>query len=156
MGKQTYTNYFYFKVIQKNHSALISSSMIVWNRFQYGALEYESAEPFGTYNLHAILVPRSMYTTFEEWFVIGRGTSIWQWTSDNPVQPEKTEFPIDVTEDGMVIDVKEEQPKKAPSPKDVTDGGIIIEGKAVHVRKANSPIDVTEDGMISDVKSVQS
>jgi hypothetical protein len=47
----------------------------------------------------------------------------------NALQPKKVSCIINVTDDGMVIDVKEEQPAKA-----------------------SIPIDVTDDGMVSDVK----
>jgi hypothetical protein len=48
------------------------------------------------------------------------------------LQRLKAPSPIDVTDDGMVMDVKDEQPRKAPSPIDVTDEGMISEVKAEH------------------------
>ena len=44
------------------------------------------------------------------------------------LQPEKQLFPILVTDDGMVTEIKPEPPKQ-PSPKLVTDDGMVIEVK---------------------------
>ena len=41
-------------------------------------------------------------------------------------QLKKAELPIDVTDDGIVITVRERQPEKAELPIDVTEDGIVI------------------------------
>ena len=69
-----------------------------------------------------------------------------------PVQFLKAVLPIDVTELGMLIDVRLEHPKKVLSFIDVTESGMVIEVKLVQFLKAVLPIDVTEFGMLIDVR----
>lgn len=49
------------------------------------------------------------------------------------------------------MEVSEEQYQKAPAPMDLTELGILIEVKE-HQAKASSPIDVTEFGMLIKVR----
>ena len=69
------------------------------------------------------------------------------------VQPSKGLIPIDVTELGMVIEVKPDHPK-AQSPMEVTELGISIELKTAHSSNVDSPMEVTELGMVIEVKLV--
>ena len=52
-------------------------------------------------------------------------------------------MPIDVTEAGIVIDVKPVQPWNALPPIDLTKAGILIDVKPVQPEKTLLPIDVT-------------
>jgi hypothetical protein len=70
----------------------------------------------------------------------------------------KASSPIEVTEFGIMIDVKEEHIAKAVVPIEVTEFGIVIEVKEEHAAKASNPIEVivnvlllyiTEDGMLN-------
>ena len=70
-----------------------------------------------------------------------------------PEQPEKQS--IDVTELGMVTEVKLVQLPKAPCLIDVTELGMVTEVKLEQPLKARLPIDVTELGMVIEVKPVQ-
>ena len=47
-------------------------------------------------------------------------------TSERLLQPEKAQFPISVTDGGMVMLVRLEHSEKAPSPISVTDGGMVM------------------------------
>jgi len=58
----------------------------------------------------------------------------------------KAYFSIDLTDEGMVMDVKDEQPLKAYSPIVVTDDGMVMDFKA-KPRKALFPIVVTDEGI---------
>ena len=58
---------------------------------------------------------------------------------DNP-EPWNAAFPIDVTEAGIVIDVKPEQLENAASPIVVTEAGMIIDDKLLQFWKACVPI----------------
>ena len=44
----------------------------------------------------------------------------------NDEHPEKAEFPIEVTEEGIVICVNDEHPQKEEFPIEVTEEGIVI------------------------------
>ena len=48
-------------------------------------------------------------------------------------QPLKQELPNDVTDEGMVIEVKPLQPKKQDSSNEVTDEGMVIEVKPLQL-----------------------
>ena len=54
----------------------------------------------------------------------------------------------------MVIEVKS-QPSKQWSPNEVTDEGMVIEVKPLQLRKQDLPNDVTDEGMVIDVKPLQ-
>ena len=69
-----------------------------------------------------------------------------------PLQLEKAELPIEVTELGIVILVKLIQPLNAPLPIEVTELGIVTLVKSLQPPKALSPIAVTELGMETLVK----
>ena len=64
-------------------------------------------------------------------------------TSFNPLQPDKAQSPILVTEFGMVIDVKPMHPLKASHPILVTEFGMVTDVKPLHFSKARYPILVT-------------
>ena len=68
--------------------------------------------------------------------------------------PLKALFPINVTEFGMVIDVKPLYENASPSI-DVTELGMVIDVKPVHPEKATLPMDVTEFGMVTEASLVQ-
>ena len=61
-------------------------------------------------------------------------------TAPKPLQPEKAEEPIEVTLEGISIEVKPLQPLKASEPIEVTLDGIEIEVKLLQSRKALLPI----------------
>ena len=60
----------------------------------------------------------------------------------------KALFPIDVTDDGIVILVSELHLQKALHPIDVTDDGITICASAEHSLKVHFLIDITDDGIV--------
>ena len=72
----------------------------------------------------------------------------------SPLHPEKAEFPMDVTELGIVIEVSPLHPEKAASPMNVTELGIVIEVSPLQKENAQSPMDVTELGMVMEVSSM--
>ena len=61
-------------------------------------------------------------------------------TDVKPLQPEKAQPPILVTEFGMVTDVKPLHQAKASRPILVTEFGMVIDVKPLQSEKANSPI----------------
>lgn len=63
------------------------------------------------------------------------------------LQSFKKSFPIDDTEDGINIDVNDEQPLKAKSPIDIIDVGIDIDDNAMHLSKAPFPISDKNEGI---------
>ena len=96
----------------------------------------------------------------------------------NDLHPENAYCPIDVTDDGMVIDARFLQSQKTLFPIDVifdvkftfsklvhplnvsslilvTPDGIMMDVNDSHPSNALIPIDVTEDGMIIDVRFLQ-
>ena len=70
------------------------------------------------------------------------------------VQFLKADSPIEVTDVGMMIEVKPEL-AKANLEIDVMDVGIVTEVNLVHPLKAASPIDFTVEGMGTAFKSTQ-
>ena len=73
----------------------------------------------------------------------------------SPVQPEKIEPSILVTESGIVMLVSPVQPEKAPQPILVTESGIVMLVSPVQPEKASEPILVTESGIVMLVRPVQ-
>ena len=69
-------------------------------------------------------------------------------SNGSEVQLLKAFSPIEVTEEGIVICVNDEQPEKAKSPIEVTEEGIVICVNDEHPLKAPSPIEVTEEGIV--------
>jgi hypothetical protein len=65
----------------------------------------------------------------------------------NPLQPPKAERLMDVTEFGMVTEVKPLQPAKAPSPIVVTLLGMAMEVRPLQPAKALPLIDVIPSGI---------
>ena len=63
--------------------------------------------------------------------------------------------PIDVTEDGIVMEVKPVQWAKQLPPIDVTEDGIVMEVKPVQPEKEFPSNVVTEEGIVMEVKPVQ-
>ena len=59
----------------------------------------------------------------------------------------KALFPIDITEEGIVICVNDEHPLKALFPIEVTEEGIVICVNAEHPLKAKSPNSVIKEGI---------
>ena len=57
-------------------------------------------------------------------------------TEVNPLQPEKAELPMLVTESGMVTDVNPLQPAKAQDPITVTELGIVTDVNPLQPAKA--------------------
>jgi len=73
----------------------------------------------------------------------------------NAVHPLKALVAMDVKEDGMVIDVKEEHPRNVINPIEVTDDGMDIDVIEEQPSKTLCPIDVTDNGIVIEVKPVQ-
>ena len=77
------------------------------------------------------------------------------------VQKEKVQSPMEITESGMTISVRDSHPAKAMFPMDVTESGMAIlvsEVQPVSVvqsEKAQFPMDVTESGMVIFFSDVQ-
>ena len=59
------------------------------------------------------------------------------------MQSEKALFPMEVTDDGMFMEVSFVQISKAPSPMVVTDEGMVTEVRDWQKRKASFPMEVT-------------
>ena len=97
----------------------------------------------------------------------------------NDSHPLNAWDPIDIIEDGIIIDVRFLQSLKTPFPIDVifdviftvfklihplnmlslievTPGGIVMDVNDEHPEKAYSPILLAEDGMIIDIRFLQS
>ena len=66
----------------------------------------------------------------------------------------KAQFPIVVTESGMVMAAREEQTVKANSLISVTPSGMVIAAREEHDLKALMPIDVTESGIVMAARAV--
>jgi len=67
---------------------------------------------------------------------------------------EKAFIPIEVTDEGILIEVKLEHPEKALIPIETTDEGILIEVKLEHPLKVLVPIeeiDVLTDGDMYEI-----
>ena len=60
-----------------------------------------------------------------------------------------------ITDEGMVREVKPIQPEKHSRPNDVTEDGMVREVKPVQPEKQLSPNEVTEEGIAMEVKPVQ-
>ena len=56
-------------------------------------------------------------------------TGTQNWTPYKPIQPEKQDFPKEVTEEEMVIEVKPLQSLKHSTPNEVTEEGMVMEVK---------------------------
>ena len=54
----------------------------------------------------------------------------------------------------MVIEVKP-LPEKQPLPNEVTDEGMVIEVKPLQLEKQDPPNEVTDEGMVIEVKPLQ-
>ena len=63
---------------------------------------------------------------------------------------EKQAFFLPTSKDLIFI-----QPENAPFPTDVTESGIVTEVRDLQFENADSPIDVTEFGMNTDVRDSQ-
>jgi hypothetical protein len=63
--------------------------------------------------------------------------------------------PIEMTELGIMTDVKFVHLAKAPLPREVSESGIMTDVKPEHPLKALLSIDVTEFGIATDVKPEQ-
>mgnify|MGYP001633064521 FL=1 len=64
--------------------------------------------------------------------------------------------PNEVTDEGIMIDVKLLQPEKQYSPNEVTDEGIMIDVKLLQSSKHILPNELTNEGISMDVKPLQS
>ena len=72
------------------------------------------------------------------------------------MQSRKASYPIDVKYDDVVFTVfKLKHPSNVESPIEVTPDGIVIDVNDSHPLNALVPIDSTEDGMIIDVRFLQ-
>ena len=71
------------------------------------------------------------------------------------IQHQKQSSPNEVTDEGMVIEVKPLQPSKQKSPNEVTDEGMVIEVKHQQLEKQDLPNEVTDEGMVIEVKPLQ-
>ena len=72
-------------------------------------------------------------------------------TDVNDSHPENAKDPIDVTEDGIVIDVRFLQSRKAYAPIDVIFDVIFTVFKLIHPLNVFSLIEVTLYGIVMDV-----
>ena len=70
------------------------------------------------------------------------------------LQPSKHIIPTLSTDDGILIDVREEHFLKHPSPMLVTEDGMVMEVRAEHSAKQEFPRLVTEVGMLTEVREV--
>ena len=68
--------------------------------------------------------------------------------------PEKQDSPKEVTDVGIVMEVKPLQSEKFPN--EVTDDGMAMEIKLRHPEKQDSPKEVTDVGIVMEVKPLQS
>ena len=72
------------------------------------------------------------------------------------LHPENVLFPIDFTEDGMIIDTRFLQSLKASCLINVTfDDDIFTVFKLIHPENAKSLMSVTPDGIMNDVRLLQ-
>ena len=71
------------------------------------------------------------------------------------LQPSKQDCPKEVTDEGIVIDVKPSQPQKQDCPKEVTDEGIVIDVKPRQTPKQYLPNEVADEGIVMEVKPLQ-
>jgi hypothetical protein len=71
------------------------------------------------------------------------GLSAFTYISVKPMQPEKANIPIKVTEFPIVTEVKPRQTQKAHFPIVVTELGTVTEVNPMHSEKASFPIEVT-------------
>lgn len=71
------------------------------------------------------------------------------------LQPEKAFVPIDVTDSGIVTEVRPVQLTNIPSLRAVTDSGMVIEARLLQPEKASLPMDVTEFGIVIDARLLQ-
>ena len=78
-------------------------------------------------------------------------TELGMLTDVKPLQPWKALFPIEVTELGIAIELKPEQELKAPPSIVVTELGIVTEARPLQPLKAALPIEVTEFGIVTEV-----
>lgn len=62
---------------------------------------------------------------------------------------------MEVTEEGMVMEVRLVQSEKTQAPMEVTDEGMVMEVSLVQPEKANPSMVVTDDGMVMEVRLVQ-
>ena len=76
-------------------------------------------------------------------------------TEFKPVQLEKHDSAIVVTDVGKVTELILVQSEKALFPIKVTEVGIVIEVKPEQLEKADSAIEVTEVGKATELKLVQ-
>ena len=65
---------------------------------------------------------------------------------------EKYPCPNDITEGGIVIEVKPLQAAKQHFPNEVTDEGIVMEVKLLQYQKQYLPNEVTDEGIVMEVK----
>ena len=73
------------------------------------------------------------------------------------LQPSKALFPIDVMFDDVMFTVfKLVHPLNVLSLIEVTLDGIVMDVNDEHFENANDPIDLTEDGMVIDVRFLHS
>lgn len=85
-----------------------------------------------------------------------RGSLPLKNTVSKFVQSVKQLTPIDITVEGMVIEVKLLHPAKLIPSKDDTDDGIMMEDNLEQFLKHDVLMFVTDDGMVMEVKFVQS
>lgn len=71
------------------------------------------------------------------------------------MQLPKARYPIEVTELGIITEVRPEQPINAPSPIEVTDLGIVTDVRPVQLENVQFLIEVTELGIVTAVSPVQ-
>ena len=71
------------------------------------------------------------------------------------VHPKNVPCSIEVTLDGIVIDINDPHSLNAPNPIDVTDFGMVIDVRLLHSLKALIPIDVIFDAMFTVFKLIQ-
>ena len=71
-----------------------------------------------------------------------------------PSQAAKTASPMEVTESGMVTEVRPLK-WKARSPMEVTEAGMVTEVRPLQRAKVPSPMEVTEAGMVTEVRPLQ-
>ena len=70
------------------------------------------------------------------------------------VHPSNVKSSINVTPDGIVIDVNDAHPLNAWTPIDVTEDGIVIDVRLLQLQKASIPIDVRFDVIFTVFKLV--
>ncbi len=70
------------------------------------------------------------------------------------LHPWNVSYSIDVTLDGILIDVNDPHPLNALSAIDVTEGGIVIDVRILQLQKAWPPIEVIFDVIFTVFKIV--